>query len=197
MNWFIKSKFIMVFFLAIAVSILSLGTTGIVMALNHSPEPVANSGYNTQDVEKTLSEKGFITVKTLEEASMLVGYPVAQPTLLPEGFTDEGNPAKIVVVQYKFSTERRVMQTWVSKDGSASFLLVNDPGCRGIGGEETLVAGTQGERAFYGTDAKRSKPLLALFWEGDNNIAFNLVAFMAGPLNEKEMYQIAESVRVK
>jgi len=196
MKRIMNSRLLVIIAATMAAALLSFAATGVAMGTNfatHSATADAQGAADpqmAQDAEMLLAEKGFVRVPTIEEASRMVGYRVARPAFIPEGFSDL---SKIWVTENKPSRSRSVMQTWVSKDGSSHVMLVNDPVCRGIGGEPAEVAGIAGERAFFGTETGRTSPLLVLFWR-DGDISYNLVGIMAGPLDESALNRMALSV---
>lgn len=136
-----------------------------------------------------------VNAGSAQEASNVVGFPVASPTYIPDGF--QGNS------QYMIDTVGRpdwafktVTRTWALKsDPSVFFILTQSPKQFDIArGEPTEIEGNAGQKSVtqgIGDQAPRE----ALAWAQDN-MFFVLTGTLRGPLDEQTMMHVVESVEL-
>jgi len=152
----------------------------------------------TKEQKELWVERGVLPVSTIEEASRLVGYQVATPTFIPEGFL----PGDFELNQLGFPPQlggewgdgKRVVQrqwTW-SGDRKIHFLVIQFQGTlESVQGEPSEVCGHSGKREFF--EEGREYPLLVLnWWDGD--MVYPVGGSLGGPLTEEILHQIACSV---
>ena len=143
---------------------------------------------------------GVLTVSTIEEASRLVGYQVATPTFIPEGFlpgnfelNQLGFPPQL---GYEWGDGIRVVQqhwTWPG-ERKIFFFVMQSPGTlESRQGEPSEVCGRSGKREFFEADKGREYPLLVLhYWDGE--MVYSVCGRLEDPLTEEILHKIACSV---
>ncbi len=153
----------------------------------------------TEEQQELWVERGVLPVSTIEEASRLVGYPVATPTFIPEGFL----PGDFELNQLGFPPQlggewgdgKRVVQrqwTW-SGDREIHFLVIQFQGTEeSVRGEPSDICGRTGKREFF--EEGREHPLLVLHW-WDGDIVYSVGNSLGDPLTEEILHKIACSVQ--
>ena len=179
--------------------IISLMLTGCDSGL----EEPALTDEEIATVKAELAERGGSSVFTLEAAEAVVGFPVAVPQYIPDGFYRQemimlsqlgaglpeemkhGKPVNIVDIFYFLEEDEQVM-----------FSIHQSLGKAGIGGGEPAeVCGVQGEKKLLPADPRRKYPseILTLAIQKDG-YTFSIYATLAGPLDEAEIEKIVCSV---
>ncbi len=151
-----------------------------------------------------LAERGGSSVFTLEAAEAVVGFPVAVPQYIPEGFYRQerimlsqlgsglpeemrhGDPVNIVDMFYFLKEDEQVM-----------FSIHQSLGKAGIaGGEPAEICGVQGDKKYLPADPRRKYPseILTLAIQKDG-YSFSIYATLAGPLDEEKIEKILCSMR--
>jgi len=155
----------------------------------------------TEEQKELWVERGVLPVSTIEEASRLVGYQVATPTFIPEGFL----PGDFELNQLGFPPQlggewgdgKRVVQrqwTWLD-DPKINILLIQHPDTdENVSGEPIEVCGHSGGREFFEAEKGREHPLLVLHW-WDGDMVYSLGGSLGGPLTEEILHEIACSVK--
>jgi len=154
----------------------------------------------TEEQQELWVERGVLPVSTIEEASRLVGYQVATPTFIPEGFL----PGDFELNQLGFPPQlggewgdgKRVVQrqwTW-SGDRKIRFLVMQFQGTEeSVDGEPSEVCGRPGKRQFFEAEKGREYPLVVLHW-WDGEMVYSVSGLLGGPLTEEILHKIACSV---
>lgn len=162
---------------------LILGT-GLTWAAIAALVPASDAGPGTPE--------GPDTAASLEEAEEKVGYEIATPKSIPEGFEKNG----VLGVWHNADLGSSVDQTWTVPGTPSWFMLTTqDPGVSGIGnGEPYQFAGRQGERRVVpAQEPHRPYDMLVLFWR-DNDMSYTLRGALSADLTEEVLVRIAESV---
>ena len=154
----------------------------------------------TEEQQELWVERGVVPVSTIEEASRLVGYQVAIPTFIPEGFL----PGDFELNQLGFPPQlggewgdgKRVVQrqwTW-SGDRKIHFLVMQFQGTEeSVQGEPSDVCGHSGKRELFEAEKGREYPLLVLHW-WDSERVYSVSGLLGDPLTEEILHKIACSV---
>jgi len=157
----------------------------------------------TEEQQELWVERGVLPVSTIEEASRLVGYQVATPPFIPEGFL----PGDFELNQLGFPPQlggewgdgKRVVQrqwTWTG-DRKIHFLVIQYQGTEeSVLGEPSDVCGLSGKREFFEAGDGREYPFVVLHWR-DGDMVYSLGGILGGPLTEEILHQIACSVRAE
>jgi len=141
--------------------------------------------------------EGTWNCNTVEGAEELVGYPLAFPEYLPEGYV----PSEYIHVnEFPFPGQPRASERfWHNPDlqGLTLLTLTQSTFAFGLGGgEPTEVNGLPGQRRV--TEAHppdRPHDMLSLYWR-EGEYSYQLSGFLNGPMDEETLRKIAASVRL-
>lgn len=153
----------------------------------------------TEEQKELWVERGVLPVSTIEEASRLVGYPVATPTFLPTGYLAGDFQLNQLGMPPHLGGEwgdgpRAVERQWTwARDPEIRFLLIQFQGTEeSVRGEPSEICGRTGKREFF--EEGREYPLLVLHW-WDGDMVYSVGGSLGGPLTEEILHQIACSVQ--
>ncbi|MBA7557984.1 hypothetical protein ES705_50770 [subsurface metagenome] len=190
-------------FLVMALALpITLAACGGVPICDSDEEPPTQ-----EEIEARWEERGIWSATTLEEASEVAGFEVVSPGFIPEDFC-RGlyihviDPCLWPTEDFDCGLSIQVMQTWAAwvEDESlefsqrASLSLVQTPSSMGTGDVPTEVGGYPATIDYVGSE---SDPpfLVTLHWEIDG-MYFILSGWIASPLTEELIYEVAASVEV-
>ena len=154
----------------------------------------------TEEQKELWVERGVLPVSTIEEASRLVGYPVATPTFLPTGYLAGDFQLNQLGMPPHLGGEwgdgpRAVERQWTwARDPEIRFVLIQFQGTEeSVRGEPSEVCGRPGKREFFEAEKGLEYPLLVLnWWDGD--MVYSVGGSLGGPLTEEILHKIACSV---
>ncbi|MBA7560321.1 hypothetical protein ES708_01946 [subsurface metagenome] len=192
-------------FLVMALALpITLAACGGVPICDSDEEPPTHT---QEEIEARWEERGIWSATTLEEASEVAGFEVVSPGFIPEDFC-RGlyihviDPCLWPTEDFDCGLSIQVMQTWAAwvEDESlefsqrASLSLVQTPSSMGTGDVPTEVGGYPATIDYVGSE---SDPpfLVTLHWEIDG-MYFILSGWIASPLTEELIYEVAASVEV-
>lgn len=150
-------------------------------------------------VKAELAERGGSNVDTLALAEAVVGFPVALPQYIPDGFCRQEN---IILSQLGGGLPKEMrhgdpvnmidMFYFLEEDEQVMFSIHESLGTAGIGGGEPAeICGVQGEKQYLPADPRRKYPseilILAIHKDG---YSFSIYATLAGPLDEETIEKI-------
>ena len=157
----------------------------------------------TEEQQELWVERGILLVSTIEEASRLVGYQVAVPTFIPEGFLPGGLQLNQLGPPPQAGGEwgdgSRVAQqvwNWSSEREIRFFVMQFQGTLENVQGVPSEVCGDSGRREFFVNREGSEYPLLWLHrWDGER--VYSVGGILGGPLTEEILYKIACSVGVE
>jgi hypothetical protein len=160
-----------------------------------------------EQAKEQLKEKGWAVVNAAEEASQIVGYPVAVPTFVPEGFSpiiiSNSGTLFIQILGFGLPTSVPrthkypfVQQTFSRGFGMPSpdepFFQINQSLDQiTISGEAIDIAGITGMKSIIPGNTTR----LELGWT-DGSKYYSLMGTLVNPLDETILVKIAASLAV-
>jgi hypothetical protein len=177
-------------------------TTSLIQSPSPALEATAQAQLTQEEKMKMWEEKGIYNADTLEEASRIVGYQVAVPSYIPEGF---GRYHNIIISKLGggsgFSEEMKpkftainIVQMWRwDSDRSITFMLTQSQHKFGIGGdqEQVEIGGLKVIRSV--TQMEPPRPNVEYAWEKDG-VSYALSGYLQGALDEAAMEKILGSI---
>ncbi len=156
----------------------------------------------TEEQQELWVERGVLPVSTIEEASRLVGYPVATPTFLPTGYLAGDFQLNQLGMPPHLGGEwgdgpRAVERQWTwAHDQKFAFSLHQIPGMteESVDGEPIEICGRPGKRGFLEAEDGLEHPLVVLHWWNDD-MMYSIMGSLADPLTEEILLKIACSVQ--
>ena len=188
--------------LVLVMLILLLGscTEGPDLANLIRRNPIEEKPALTEQQQEMWFEMGVISVSTIEEASRLVGYPVAKPTYLPLGYLTGDFELSQIGRTPQLGGEwgdckRVVTRHWVwAANFKSRFSLMQFQGPEeSIDGEPIEICGHPGKREFHEAEDSREYPLVVLCWF-NNRMGYLVSGSLVGELTEEILLKIACSV---
>ena len=170
-------------------------TTPTTLATDVPPECVGVYATSTPDpnVPEGIRNMGthFWDVSSFEEAECIIGYPIAMPTNLPEGFI---RGESVAVFQPGFRNAKRYVQTnWVDLNNpSIGFILEQNPNDSFLGdAEPAVINGVSGQRqVLEPVPSGREHRWLVLSWK-QGEFRYTLTGPLVSPITEEFLLEVA------
>jgi hypothetical protein len=155
-----------------------------------------------EEADKQLSEKGFLNVASIQDASTLAGFQVVVPSFIPQGFS-AGNFSVMLqpggiptsTVDGSAQAAKSVQQSF-AQNGASDVIFTLTEGLQVIGSlpksQPITINGRPGEKLLItGPGANR----LVLAWD-DGKRFYQLAGIISGALDEATLDNIANSLSV-
>jgi hypothetical protein len=183
--------------------------------LEPDPAPYVKTPVNTpstplslEEATKQLKEQGFTLTDTVEKASKLVGYSVAVPSFIPEGFMPKDNNERSGIFMISQigsgSNPATVFPYEVSQYYSPSqyarervpffvtFQSTQEMSTAGVKLEDIKIGGRPGKKSLIA--ARGNNPaILDLYWS-DGILNYRLEGELSGILDEATLIKVAASI---
>ncbi len=164
------------------------------------PPPPPGWVFANPEDQKRWEENKTFAAKSLEEASRFVGYQIAVPSFLPEGFQSNGFVAISQLggglpegMRPKFiAVNVDQMWSWAGNK-QVMILFTQSQHSFGVGGEQSVIelGGIPVTRSV--TQSEPPRPNVGFSWERDGRY-YVLVGYLGGPLDESVLIKVFNSL---